>query len=269
MTIYLGGQTYYLSVLQNCDDENRFNEWQATGGALLNNRNLGCGINSLTYLGIFTRQQGEGLVNVVNARGTTFDEMMNYVFNRNGGNPQYRMPASIRTVDHVQHFIDHLTNILCEGCCTVAKLMRYPDNYQNPPLCHGEALTSGHTIVFSKNGGILYATDPQQGTRRRSDNAAAAFAAWQRNCYREVHLMFNIQPDYRHTVPMDIDDAANVLPDHGPIDDRTQIDNGDTVPMDIDGGKTKNSKQSKKSKKGKKSKRAKKSKKSITKRNKQ
>lgn len=73
----LGVEEHYLSVLQNCDDANRFNAWQATGGALLNNRNLGCGINSLTYLGIFTRRQGENLVNVVNARGTTFDEMMN------------------------------------------------------------------------------------------------------------------------------------------------------------------------------------------------
>ena len=263
MTVYLAGQTLYLSVLQNCDDENRFNEWQATGGALLNNRNLGCGINSLTYLGIFTRQQGETLVNVVNARGTTFDEMMNYVFNRNGGNPQYRLASSIRTLDDVQIFIDQLTNILCEGCCTVAKLMRYPDNSQNPPLCHGEALTSGHTIVFSKNGGILYATDPQQGTRRRSNNADAAFAAWQRNCYQEVHLMFNIQPDNRETVPMeiDIDDAENVLPDHGPIDDR------ETVPMDIsDGGNNKKSKNSKKTKKSKNSKKSKKSKKSNTKR---
>ena len=264
MTVYLAGQTLYLSVLHNCDDETRFNEWQATGGALLNNRNLGCGINSLTYLGIFTREQGERLVNIVNARGTTFDEMMNYVFNRNGGNPQYRLEGNIRTVDRVQNFIDHLTNILCEGCCTVAKLMRYPDNSQNPPLCHGEALTSGHTIVFSKNGGILYATDPQQGTRRRSNDAAAAFRAWQRQCYQEVHLMFNIQPDNRETIPMEIgiDDAENVLPDHGPIDDR------ETVPMDIsDGGNNKKSKNSKKTKKSKSSKKSKKSKKSNTKRN--
>jgi hypothetical protein len=264
MTVHLAGQTLYLSVLQNCDDENRFNAWQASGGALLNNRNLGCGINSLTYLGIFTRQQGETLVKIVNARGTTFDEMMNYVFNRNGGNPQYRIAASIRSLDHVQIFINELTNILCEGCCTVAKLMRYQDNSQKPPLCHGKALTSGHTLVFSKNGGILYATDPQQGTRRRTDDAAAAFRAWQRNCYQEVHLMFNIQPDNRGTVPMDIDidDAANVLPDHGSIDDR---DNRDTVPMDIDGGKSKNSK---KSKKVKKSKRVKKSKKVKSKKSK-
>ena len=263
MTVYLAGQTYYLSVLENCDDENRFNYWQATGGALLNNRNLGCGINSLTYLGIFTRQQGEALVNVVNARGTTFDEMMNYVFNRTGGNPQYKLQSSIRTQQDVQNFINELTTLLCEGCCTIAKLMRYPDNSENPLLCNGDALTSGHTIVFSKNGGILYATDPQQGTRRRSDNAAAAYTAWRRNCYQEAHLMFNIQPDNRTTVPMDIANATDVLPDHGPIDDIGQIDYRNTIPMDIGGGK--NKKKNKKSKKN--IKKNKKSKGKSTKRN--
>jgi len=267
------GQDYHLSVLRDCNDEQRFDDWQREGGALLNNRNLGCGINSLTYLGVFTRQQGNALVNVVNARGSTFNELMDYVFNNNGRNPQFMFHFNVDTLDNVINFINILTQLLCENCCTIVKFMRYPDDtpHENAPLCGGEYLTSGHTIIFSKNNNVLWAIDPQQGTRRRSDDPARAFAAWNRHCYRVAYLMFNIQ-NIAPQFPVNVDNPPlQQLPDHGPVpmdidepiypyDNNTTVpmdiaennNNDTTVHMDIDGGNKTITKKSKKSKKSKK-----------------
>lgn len=198
-----------LSVLPNCGGEERFKAWKKSGEALLGNRNLGCGLNALTYLGIFTRRQGEQLVSVVNNRGTSFQDMMNFVFNGNGGTPQYERPIPIRTIEEVREFIRIIKRELCDNCCTVAKLMRYDDNDSNPPSCNGTTYTPGHSIVFSiENGDELWAIDPQQGTRRRSDNAEKAFEAWNnKNCYKWISLMYHIQ--FRETVPMDIAESAS------------------------------------------------------------
>jgi len=50
MSVNFLNETYYLSVLNNCDQNKRFVQWQNDGGTLLGNKNLGCGINSLTFL---------------------------------------------------------------------------------------------------------------------------------------------------------------------------------------------------------------------------
>ena len=268
------GKTLYLSVLNNCRDEQRFNAWQASGGALLGNLNIGCGINALTYLEIFNRQQGEHLVQNIDKRGTTFDEMMNYVFNSTGGNKQYRIQYDVSTEVHVMYFITELTFLLCNNCCTIAKMLRYPENSEKPQFCKERQISSGHTIVFSKdNAGELWAIDPQQGTRRKSSNATKAFGAWQQNCYKYVHLMFSEnfyhEPiNITNAVPMQIDDADDDadLQSAMQIDDADpqsamQIDDADDdadgqfpIPMIIDysGGKTKKSKQSKKVRQSKK-----------------
>ena len=234
-----------MSVLTNCNDETRFNDWIRAGGALLGIKNIGCGINSLTYLGVFTRPQGEQLVPLLNTRGTTFDEMMNYVFNASRV-PQIKIQFDISTPAGVEVFINSLTNLLCEGCCTIVKLMTHPEipEYQLP---------TGHTIIFSKNERILYATDPHIGTRRPSNIPDAAFNAWQNRGYLVAHVMFNMSgppPSF----PLQNDNAVEgirSLPDHGPIDDRGP------VPMDLGlGGKNKKSKKTKKSKKSKKPKKS-------------
>jgi hypothetical protein len=236
----------FLSILRNCNPRARFDAWQRDGGALLGNRNIGCGINSLTFLEVFTRQQGENLVRVINRRGTTFQEMMNYVFNSNGGNPQFEVRFNITNVERTQSLIDFLQddNTLPRGSCTIAKMMRYDDNTppERVPLFNGSALTSGHSIIFSKDEeGVLHAIDPQQGTRRRSDDANRAFNVWSGHYYQWVCLMFSQQP-LDASVPMEVDDEpSNIsllrLPDHGPIpmDVVSDIDEIDE-PMDVDGG---------------------------------
>jgi hypothetical protein len=171
-------------------------------------------------LGVFTRKQGEALVRTVNKRGTSFTEMMNFVFNQNGQNRQYMFTHSIRTLDHVKDFFEWLDHVLCDDCCTIVKLMRYPENI-NPehiPLCNYRQLTSGHSIIFSKKKGGIYSIDPQQETYRKSDNLKKVFDAWQSNCYVEIALMFNKQQTELEYGPMDIvEPTLEQLPDHGPI----------------------------------------------------
>jgi hypothetical protein len=236
----------FLSILRDCNPRARFDAWQRDGGALLGNRNIGCGINSLTFLEVFTRQQGENLVRVINQRGTTFQEMMNYVFNSNGGNPQFERRFDITNVERTQSLIDFLQddNTLPRGSCTIAKMLRYDDNISPRRMLsrfNGNALTSGHSIIFSKNDqGVLSAIDPQQNSYRQSDDAIAAFNAWSRHYYQSVCLMFSQQP-LEPSVPMVVDDDDfNILLSRliVPMDVVSDIDetaNG-TEPMNVDGG---------------------------------
>jgi hypothetical protein len=234
-------QQLNLSILRYCDSNARFQRWQRDGGALLNNRNIGCGINSLTFLGVFARQQGENLVRVINQRGTTFQEMMNYVFNSNGGNPQFEERFDIGDQQQTQSFIDFLQTTLPNGSCTIVKMLRYDDNTppERVPLFNGGPLTSGHSIIFSKEGDVLYAIDPQQGTHRRSDDASRAFNAWSRQYYQSVCLMFSRQ-HLEPSVPMEVDvEPSSIsllsLPDHGqiPMDVVSYIDEDEGEPMDV------------------------------------
>jgi hypothetical protein len=220
----------FLSKLSNCNPNKRMEEWRRTGGALLGNKNIGCGINSLTFLGVFTRKQGEQLVSIINPRGTTFLDMMNYVARQKNGNTQREVIFPISTVNEVQEFIYAIKTSLGENSCTVAKMMRYPDNSNNPVLCNGVSYTSGHSIIFGVENDTLHAIDPQQNSFRASEDATAAFNSWQRTCYTHIHVMYSIgvlQNVNKASVPMEIVDDEINFPNH----------NLDNVPMEVEGGK--------------------------------
>jgi hypothetical protein len=159
-TLSHNGEQYILTTLNNCNDRERYDAWNDAGGTLLGNKNLGCGINSLTYLGVFTRAEGESFVKILNERGTTFTELMNYVYNKNGQRPQFCFYFDISNLENARVFTRTLESYLCDNCCTIAKLMRYPDEATVAPLCNGVRLTSGHTIIFSKRNGIINTIDP-------------------------------------------------------------------------------------------------------------
>ena len=181
---------YRLGHIPNCNFRNRFNQWEAAGGTLRKNKNIGCGLNSLAFLDIFTRQQGEALVDVIDAKGTTFLQMMSYVYRSMGVDVKIvERNIPIRTEVEVQQFLDTLLQDLPDNSCTVAKMMRYPDT--GPPVdCNGKNLTSGHSIVFSKNGNQITAIDPQQMSVRENINASSSFKAWQKNCYISISLIY-------------------------------------------------------------------------------
>jgi hypothetical protein len=231
-----------LSYLGNCNVEERFKQWMREGGTLKGNKNLGCGINSLTFLGVFSREAGGNLVDVVNSRGTTFEEMINYVY-RNNNNPQFEYSYPITTAGEVQLFINDILKRLHMNSCTVAKMMRYPDNtsLRNAPLCNGTRLTSGHSIVFSNDRGVLKAIDPQQETIRPSMDAAKAFQAWNRNCYKQISLMFSTQRREAYPIQIDNDiimeDANNIPLEELPMHDEVmeeEFDESDSMEEEFD-----------------------------------
>ena len=231
-----------LSYLGNCNVEERFKQWMDEGGTLKGNKNLGCGINSLTFLGVFSREAGGNLVDVVNSRGTTFEEMINYVY-RNNNNQQVEYSYPITNVREVQFFINDILKRLPVNSCTVAKIMRYSDNTSShdAPLCNGTRLTSGHSIVFSNDRGVLKAVDPQQETIRPSMDAAKAFQAWNRNCYKQISLMFSTQRREAYPIQIDNDiimeDANNIPLEDLPMHDEVmeeEFDESDSMEEEFD-----------------------------------
>ena len=229
----------FLSKLSNCDPTERMTEWRRSGGALLNNTNIGCGINSLTFLGVFSREQGEDLVRIINPRGTTFLEMMNYVARYRNGDIQREVIFPIGNVNEVQDFINIIKTNLGQNSCTVAKMMRYPDNSNTPVRCNNVNVTSGHSIIFGTENvsgvNTLHAIDPQQNTHRRSEDARRAFRAWQSNCYTHIHVMYSggvLQNSNQVHVPMEIVVNEINFPNHNHAPMETNH-----VPMDVEGGK--------------------------------
>jgi hypothetical protein len=198
----------HLARLDNCNGEKRYDAWKkaisddnAKNGrpnncALLGNTNIGCGLNSLTFLGIFTVDQGKSLVASINANGTSFDQMINYVRMANGHKHVYqKVDFPISTKQEMTDFLDRLTTELPNNSCTVCKLHRHPDPKKRAlPQC--EKFTIGHSVVFSKDdNGVLYTIDPQQCSYRQRDDGKI-FSSWSQNCYIQATLMFvaSLQP---------------------------------------------------------------------------
>jgi hypothetical protein len=193
---------YTLGHIPNCNFRARFQQWQDDGGTLRGNRNIGCGLNSLAFLGIFTRQQANALLDMIDPNGTTFQQMINYVYaHLQGLVPLLERRIPLTTEQEVQQFFNILLQDLPDNSCTVVKYLRYPENiprHMSPP-CNGiQGLTSGHSVIFSKNGNSITSIDPQQMNIRENIDAAASFPYLQRHCFVEVSLIYgftqNIQP---------------------------------------------------------------------------
>lgn len=268
-SINFEGDQYWLTSISNCDSINRYESWMRhVPSALNNNKSIGCGLNALTFLGFFTIDQGTALVKVISRRGTSFQEMVNLAWNSTvmpQRNPIRGISHDISTLKSATDFINTLNQLLPDNHCTVAKLMRYPDDTPdaNVPLCRGSLLTSGHSIVFAKTNNTIYAIDPQQGSNRKH-NMEKAFKSWKDNCYTFIYLMFSRVPN-PIPVPMDVDEdiehvPLSVLPDHGePMD----VDDSDSENrMDVVGGKkTRRSKRTRRSTRTRRSRRTRRSKK--------
>ncbi len=180
-----------LVQISGCDPKNRYDKWTEEGGPLLGNKKIGCGLNALTFLGVFTRAEGEHLVRIINPGGTSFAEMLSFVF-RWSKHPIFEGTYPVTTQQDIMALEMLLTDpknpFLSPGHCTVAKFMRYADGAP-PKICNGQHLTSGHSVVLSNIAGKLTVIDPQQETFRehKSDKA---LKAWNNSCYTHVSLMF-------------------------------------------------------------------------------
>ncbi len=220
---------YHLSVLRDCNTAARFDAWKESGGTLLGLKNLGCGINALTFLGVLSREEGERLVPLVNSRGTTLMEMMSFVY-RGARVPQFERYFPIRTLEEVSTFLATLNRLLKNNECTIAKLMRFPESTPigAEPRCvidgRSMQLTPGHSIVFSKDesGSLLWLDPHIEIPPKPSVDASKALKSWSRQCYVAVGLLFNSSGTQRQNqaptaVPIDVRIISqDDLPDHGP-----------------------------------------------------
>ena len=150
---------YKLAHLPNCDVDERFEKWKRDGGTLLENKKLGCGINSLTFLGVFNRAQGEQIIKQI-SKGTSFIEMMNYVSLYNKNVAYQEIIFHIGNAKQIINFITCLKYFLPDNCCTIAKFNR------NKKIVMRGKLTDGHSVVFSKTNNEITTIDPQLLTKR-------------------------------------------------------------------------------------------------------
>jgi hypothetical protein len=145
-----------LLAFNQCDAKAKFADWLRSGGTLLKNPNIGCGINTLTMLGVFSRKYGEemvrGLASDPQRRGTTFFQIMQYVFHRNGRNhPMNELTGYIDTPSRLNHFFQWLYLKMGVDTCIIVKFNRelQPD-------------VLGHTVLVHKDEtGSMTIYDPQ------------------------------------------------------------------------------------------------------------
>lgn len=190
-----------LAVLRNCVSDKRFNRQKLTGGALLGRKDLGCGLNALAFLSVFSRKQGEFLIKNIKPTGTSFLEIMNFVTSLNGYKTEFKeISVDISNPHKIISFFNELYNQMPENSCTIAKLMRNPNINQRSPKCRN--FTIGHSLIFSKEGGKLYTIDPQQGTKRerKQNSDEKVIKSFQNNCYISVKLVGT--PIARNIVPV-------------------------------------------------------------------
>ena len=222
----------FLSHRPNCDVVERYADWERSGGTLLGVRTIGCGINCLTFIGIFTRVQGEALVrNIITnqIQGTSFTEMMNYVravnLSRIMFSPtiydQHMQFFSINTSDNLKNFIITIRRMLAPNSCTVAKLMRHAVDTNNTVNCGKQNLTAGHSVILSvqqtsQYNNSLLIIDPQLMTLRTIEDEGTHFnklrTVWAGQCYTHVALMFSFLNTPINAVPMDIDYDEHPVP---------------------------------------------------------
>ena len=153
-----------LFYILNCNIVDRLNAWITSGGTLLRNKRMGCGLNSLAFLNVITRETGEQLLNEIDLRtGTTMDQIMNLIklkfHQQNQELITREYPISVNSLDNFHKFIANIKIELPNDSCTYAKMMP-PFNFDPNPK---KKFRGGHTILFCKDvQGYLSSIDPHQ-----------------------------------------------------------------------------------------------------------
>jgi hypothetical protein len=180
-----------LYVVPNCDSLERFEKWKNACkneglaqyrhpktkellqlGFVNNEYELGCAINSLTFLEIFTRQKGKNMVKNLTEK-TSFDQIIKYVSKHNLSKKYTEFTLPLNSAYDVTIFLNLLTSLLelsgsGSNNCTVVKLNR---------------LIGGHTVIYSIENHILYFIDPMIGQikPRLPNTDDKIFNAWKNN----------------------------------------------------------------------------------------
>ena len=145
-------------------DYNQENKsWAEQGGTIRGEKSIGCGINTLLYLDVIDRNQGEQMVSslqVNRGMGTSFVDMLNSIRLKYNSPPLYELRTELGfpvSTDSLSNFFLFILNNYPDRALIMIKL-----NRDNPlfPL--------GHSVVLHKVGRSVWTLDPQQMTERKS-----------------------------------------------------------------------------------------------------
>jgi len=179
-----------LAVLGNCDSLTRFKSWEVAG-RIKGSEKIGCGINALTFLGVFTRYQAETLVEQIRPWGTSFSEMMNYVLLANSRKYNYierRIPF-ITDEDYVSFLNEIEENLrMYHQPATIVKLNRNDDVFSRRKSC--QTYSPGHTIVFTLDSSGKLVTIELQIPKWLPRDDEKIIKTWKANCYISASLMY-------------------------------------------------------------------------------
>lgn len=197
---------WHLLQLPGCDARARFDAWQEEG-ALSGDKSIGCGLNALAFLNIFTRKEGERLLEELKGRddeqGTTFREMMAFVYKEVLHDiTQYEY--DITTLAGISLFEQDMKTRLHEGSCTVIKLVRILETNNRNERMNAQVGLTGHSVVLSNERGNILLIDPQQGKLKEHDNKKA-LKVWSDLGYQRVYVMGKNSPNgLRHVTHPEI-----------------------------------------------------------------
>jgi len=137
--------------------------WAEQGGTIRGEKSIGCGINTLLYLDVIDRNQGEQMVSSLQVNrgvGTSFVDMLNSIRLKYNSPPLYELRTELGfpvSTDSLSNFFLFILNNYPDRALIMIKL-----NRDNPlfPL--------GHSVVLHKVGRSVWTLDPQQMTERKS-----------------------------------------------------------------------------------------------------
>lgn len=183
---------YNKTKIEFKNKQNKIVEWKP----LTDKTSIGCGINSLTFLGVFTRELGIKLVNNINFTGTSFIEMMYYlkeISDKPTNLKEY--VTDVTTVEKLTDFLNTLFSEMPENTCVIAKLNRGQD-------------ILGHSVIFSKQKeegvNTLYTIDPQLGSIKKRDPLTSdikIFNAWNKD---PQHKFISVSLIFEESLPNSI-----------------------------------------------------------------
>ena len=138
-----------LLVFKNCNAIEKFREWEITHEPVLQKNSIESCINTLCFLGVFTKEVAEHFTKNVVTVNTSFIELMYYLKELSFITADYtEIINTIQTVENLTMFLDELYRAMPNNSCTIANINRSTGN-------------SNIAIIFSKIHDKLYIIDVQ------------------------------------------------------------------------------------------------------------
>ena len=181
-----------LAILPNCEASTRCISWL---GPLMQQNNIGCGINVLAFMGEVDPVNATTGVTLArtSGQGTPFSLIVDW-FNRKPIGFQYVFYEAVYEINtklSLEVFFNNIKLALPNNSCTIVKLNRNVDPRRRPP-----GLTPGHYILLSKedDGEVwtfepIYSTPGDCNKRQYKGVSDNFFRAYQRQGYETVSVL--------------------------------------------------------------------------------